>query len=244
MACQAFISPEARILWTRNLWKASSYKNDPTNPSKYRCSIVFSLNDSAVPAIIADYNSAVLDVLDIKPQQAGAIATLGRSQTPCLEYGAILHPGDEFYRDKLVLNLSRREEDGAPDVLLDATTPLMDKGQLYDGALVRAHCRFYGYKGGAGGTNCEMYGIMKVGDADRLGQAAPDNAAAFAGVAGVGPTGGAALPQGTPAPAGFAVPGQPAIPGQQFNQFGQPAIPGQQFNQFGQPIADADVLHF
>ncbi len=243
---EPFVTPEGRLLWSRSLWTASRYKNDPTNPSKYRCSIVLSINDPAIPAIIADYNATVAAGLEIQAQQPGAITQLGRSQTPCLEYGAVLHPGDAFYQDKIVLNVSRSEEDGAPGVLLDAVTPVVDKGQIYDGVNCRIHCRFYSYKGGSGGMNCEIYAVMKTGDNERLGQAAPDSAVAFGGMAGVGPAGGVLLPQGTPAPAGFGIPGQPvyvppAPTGVVVPPQNQPGIPGQQFDQFGQPIADYDV---
>jgi len=211
---EPFVTPEGRLLWSRSMWTASRYKNDPTNPSKFRCSIVMSINDPAIPGIIAEYNATVAAGLEIQPQQPGAITQLGRSQTPCLDYGAVLHPSDAFYQDKIVLNVSRSEEDGAPGVLLDANTPVIDKGQIYDGVNVRIHCRFYSYKGGSGGMNCEMYAVMKTGDNERMGQAAPDSAAAFAGMGGVGAAGGVQLPQGTPAPADFGVPGMPGVPTQ------------------------------
>ena len=234
---EPFVTPEGRLLWTKGLWKASSYKNDPTNPSKFRCSIVLNINDPAIPAIIAEYNATVAAGLEIPPQQPGAITQLGRSQTPCLDYGAVIHPGDAFYQDKIVLNLSRSDEDGAPGVMLDAATPVVDKGQIYDGVVARAHCRFYSYKGGSGGMNCELYAVMKTGDADRLGQAAPDSSAAFAGVPGVGPGGGAPLPQGTPAPANFGIPGQQQQPQQISTPYPpQQPIPQPQFAVPQQPV--------
>jgi len=102
--------------------------------------------------------------------------------------GAVRFPTDPFYADKYILGCSRPEEDGAPKVLLDANTPVIDKGDVYDGCNARMHVNFYAYKGGTGGINSDVYGVMKTGDNERLGNASPDSGSAFAGVQGAGPS--------------------------------------------------------
>ena len=208
MANQPFITPEGRALYVRNLWTASRYKNSPDNPSKYRCSIAIPLSDPQLPALIADYNAIVIAELEAQPAPPGGLAILPRGVYSCLEFGSVLHPGDAFFADKIVLGLSRNEEDGAPKVLLDAVTPVIDKGVIYDGIRGRAHARFYSFAGGRGGINCEIFGLLKTADDEPVGVAAPDTAEAFAGVQGVGPS--AAI--GTPAPANFAIPGVQPLP--------------------------------
>lgn len=203
---EAFVTPEGRLRYARSLWSARRFQNNPSNPAKYSCSLAVSKSDPQIQDLVQKYNAVALTVEGAQPGPQGGLTVLPYGKKSCLMDGAVRHPGEAFYADKLILSCSRPEEDGAPQVLLDANTPVIDKGEVYDGCNARIHLNFYAYKGGSGGINAGLYAVMKTGDNERLGNAAPDSAAAFGGFPGAGQS----IPTPPPAPTGFGVtPWQP-----------------------------------
>jgi len=209
--------------------------------------LIINKADPQAADLIARYNIEALTIEGATPGLPGQPVVLPYGKKTCLLDGAVRFPTDPFYADKWVLGCSRAEEDGAPKVLLDANTPVIDKGDVYDGCNARIHLNFYAYKGGSGGINAGLYGVLKTGDNERLGNADPDSGSAFAGVQGVGPS---AVQVAQPAqPGGIQIPGQPVAPPpyaqQQPPNYQQPvqqyapqpvAQPVQQFVQPGQPV--------
>ena len=193
----ALVSPPGRILYVHNLYKARRFKNDPNNPAKFQCALVILKNDPRVAAMIETYNIDATSIEGTTPSPvAGAPAVLPFGKKSCLMDGAVRHPGDAFYSDKYILSASKAEEDGQPQLLLGPGQPLMDKGDLYSGADALLHLRFYTYKGGSGGINAELIGVMKVGDNEKLGHTDPDSSDAFATAMSVQPV--AVQPAPTP----------------------------------------------
>ena len=183
-----FVTPVARLRYARSIWTARRFQNNPANAAKFSCTFVIAKNDPAMVAVIEEYNILAIEALGAGPAPApGQLAVLPYGKKTCLMDGALRHPGDAFYADKWLLSAARAEEDGAPKVLLNPTTPVVDKGEIYDGVEVRGHVSFYPYKGGSGGINADLHGVMKVGDNERIGNSAPDSGSAFAtaGAAGV-----------------------------------------------------------
>lgn len=187
-----FVTPEA-ILSFPHLWKARSFKNDPANPAKYGANFLINKADPALSPILSEYNALVLEKF--------GEATLPYGKKSCLTDGAVRYPNDPFYTDKIILVAYRPEDDGAPEVKLDANTPVINKSDVYAGCVVRGLVNFYAYDGGTGGISCDLHAVMKVRDGEPLGHTRPDATAAFAGMQGAGPQ---AAPQ---APAGFGMPG-------------------------------------
>lgn len=186
---QAIVTPEGRLRYAKSLWSARRFQNNPNNPAKYSCSLIISKADPSIANLIAVYNEAALAVDGATPHSTpGYPASLPYGKKSCLMDGAVRFPNDPFYADKWILGCSRSEEDGAPKVLLDANTPVIDKGAIYDGCNARIHLNFYPYKGGSGGVNAGLFGVMKTGDNDRIGNQDPDSAGAFAGIQGAGVT--------------------------------------------------------
>ena len=178
---EALVTPIGRVLYVRSLFTARRYKNDPNNAAKYGCSLVVPKNDPALAPIIAAFNADVMTVEgSVPPTYPGGLATLPYGKKSCLLDGAVRHPGDAFYADKYILGASRAEEDGQPSLLTGPGQPLMDKGELYSGADVMLHLRFYPYAGGTGGINAELIGFKKTGDNEKLGHTDPDSSEAFA----------------------------------------------------------------
>ena len=66
----------------------------------------------------------------------------------------------------------------------------MKSGEIYSGVNAMLHLRFYSYRGGSGGVNAQLIGVMKTGDNEKLGHTDPDSSAAFTAA-----TGGAVQPQ-------------------------------------------------
>lgn len=198
--------PEVRLRYINHLYEADRYKNDPTQTLKYSAGALILKASASGQAIQQAFDQEVMNFHGV-PQ-------LAYGQTPCLLDGALKFPGDPFYADYWFLSMGRMAEDGAPQVLLNPTTPVVDRSEIYPGCWVAISGNLYGYKGGRGGVNFDLFGVMKIRDDDRLGEAPPDAGALFAqaGIQGTGPT----VAPVAPAPANFAVPVAPP-PGDLFS---------------------------
>jgi hypothetical protein len=194
------IIPEARLRYINHLYQASRYKNDPTQTLKYSAAAIIPKSSPSGLAIKAAFDREVMAF--------HGVPALAYGQTPCLLDGALKFPGDAFYADYWFLSMGRKGDDGAPQVLLNPTTPVMDRGEIYPGCWVAISGQLYGYKGGRGGVNFDLFGVMKIKDDDRIGDAPPDAGEAFAqaGIQGAG----ASITQPQPAPEGFKM--QPTQP--------------------------------
>lgn len=189
---------EARLRYINHLYQPSRYQNDPSQNLKYSAAVLIDKNSTSGQAIKAAYDREVMNFHGA-PQ-------LAYGQTPCLLDAALKFPGDPFYANFYFLALNRSADDGAPQVLLNPTTPVVDRGEIYPGCWVAVSGQIYGYKGGRGGVNMDLFGIMKIRDDERIGDAAPDagNTFANAGIQGTGPS--IAQPQQAPAGFGMAPP--------------------------------------
>jgi len=192
---EQIIIAEARLRYTNHLYQANRYQNDPSQSLKYSAAVLVPKNTQSGQALKAAFDREV--------QNFHGVPQLAYGQTPCLLDAALKFPGDPFYNDYYFLSMNRSADDGAPQVLLGVETPVVDRGEIYPGAWVAVHGQLYGYKGGRGGVNFDLFGVMKIKDDERIGDAAPDagNAFAAAGIAGSGIT--RAAPQ--PAPADFGM---------------------------------------
>ena len=208
---ESFVTPEGRLRYARSLWAARRFKNNPANDAKFSCSLIIDKNNPQIGALIEQYNVVALTVEGAVQNAPGALVTLPYGKKTSLMDGAVRFPGDAFYADKLILGCSRSEGDGAPDVRGVDNNPVVDKGEVYDGCNAVILLNFYAYAGGTGGINAGLHAVRKTGDNDRLGNAAPDAATAFANI----PVVAAPQPQvGVPAQPGgvqIAQPGQPGV---------------------------------
>ena len=229
----AVVTPQGRLLYVKSLWTAKRFKNQPDAQLKYSCSIVVDkvqqdpAQAALLQALFAEFNTVAMTIEGAQPPQvAGGLCILPYGKRYNILDGAVRFPADPFFADKWVIGCSRSADDGQPQVILGPGQPVMDKAELYDGAIVQAHISFYAYGGGTGGVNADCIAVMKVGDAEPLGgHALPDSDEAFAaaGAIGSGPT----VAPVQAAPANFGVPGQPAYapqqPVQPVPQYVQPA---------------------
>lgn len=196
---EIIVIPEARLRYINHLYTPSRYQNDPGQRLKYSAAVLVPKVTPGGQALKVAFDRVVMEFF--------GVPELAYGQTPCLLEASLKFPGDPFYNDYWFLSMSRGADDGAPKVLLNPTTPVVDKGEIYPGVNVAVHGSLYAYKGGRGGVNFDLFGVMKTGDNERIGDAPPDSGEAF-GSAGVQGSGGT-IAQPTPSPQGFTVPAQP-----------------------------------
>ena len=185
--------PEARLRYVNHLYEPNRYQNNPTASLKYSAAALI-LKESA-----SGY--AIKKAFDAEVTAFHGVPTLAFGQTPCLIDGAAKFPGDKFYADYWFLSMGRSADDGAPQVLLNPTTPVVDRAEIYPGAWVAIAGNLYGYKGGRGGINFDLFGVMKIRDDERIGDAPPDAGTLFT-TAGIQGSGGS-VPAVADAPANF-----------------------------------------
>jgi len=195
---EQIVIAEARLRYVNHLYQANRYKNDPTQTLKFSAAALILKSSPSGEAIKAAFDREVMAF--------HGVPALAYGQTPCLLDGALKFPGDPFYADYWFLSMGRMADDGAPQVLLNPTTPVVDRAEIYPGAWVAVSGNLYGYKGGRGGVNFDLFGVMKIRDDERIGDAPPDAGDTFAaaGIQGTGPS--IVQPQSAPADFGMAPP--------------------------------------
>ena len=196
-----FVTPEA-ILSYPHLWVARRPAKYPESKPKFSAALLFNKNDPTIQPMVQLYQA------EIAAKYGKALPYDSRE---CLIDGARKYPNDPFYADKLLLITSRAEDDGAPEVKLDNNTPVINKGDIYGGIIVRGYVSFFPYTN-ISGIGCDLHAVMKIRDGEPLGdRVRVDTTNAFQGIQGAGPSA-----PGPQAPAGFG------MPGPDVNQFDQP----------------------
>ena len=191
----AFVTPEATLSYV-NIWKARGFKNadGTTGDPKYDTTFIIPKTEN-IDEIMAAYNQVLnTDFPEGLPYGAKPGGLLD---------GAIRYPADPFYADKWILKAGQDEDRfNHQNVVGSDRQPIMNKSEIYSGAIGRGHVSFYGYFGGSKGIGCSLHGLMKVRDGEALGGDSPDSVAAFGGA----PT------QAAPTQAAPATPGAPGVP--------------------------------
>ena len=190
----AFVTPVATFSYV-NIWKARGFKNTDGTTGDPKCDTTFVIPKSEnIDQIMEAYNQVLAaDFPEGLPYGA---------KPGGLVDGAVRYPADPFYADKWILKAAQDEDRfNHQNVVGPDRQPIMNKSELYSGAIGHGHVSFYGYFGGSKGIGCSLHGLWKTGDGSPLGGDAPDSVAAFGG----------APAQAAPAQAGPGAP--PPTPG-------------------------------
>ena len=205
----AFVTPLATFSYV-HVWKARGFKNadGTTGDPKYDTTFIIPKSEN-VDEIMAAYNEVLnADFPDGLPYGAKPGGLLD---------GAIRYPADPFYADKWILKAAQNEDRfNHQNVVGPDRQPIMNKSEIYSGAIGRGHISFYGYFGGSKGIGCSLHGLWKTGDGEPLGGDAPDSVAAFGGAPATATQAAPANTQGASVqstPAGAPpTPGAPGVP--------------------------------
>ena len=197
------VTPEATLSFVK-VWVAEAYRDKAGNvgdTKKYQCTFLIPKSADTSPLEAAYAQVLAADFPDGLPK--GALPG-------GLRDGADEYPNDPFYADKWVLSASQTEDRFSHSNILDSKMQqILDKSQLYSGAIGKGVVGFYGYFGGKQGIGCSLHGVMKIRDGESLGGGAVDAAAIFGG-AGDSPAAAGNTPSVPPKPS--APPKPPAAP--------------------------------
>ena len=180
-----FVSPLATMSYV-NLWQARGFKNTDGTVGDPEFSVTLVIPKTTDMSVIdAQFNKVLAaDFPDGMPYNSRT--GKGVNEVGAYMDGAIRYPNDPFYADKWIMGSSQKEDRFSLDSIMDAQqNPIMDKSQIYSGAIGHALISFYGYQGGSKGIGCSLHGVMKISDGEAMGGGAVDAKAGFAS-AGVG----------------------------------------------------------